>query len=366
MNPSVHIPIDRPQYLELQQLLKEPLLLDPNPGNKQSPLQLTFTMAIQKLPFSSTTTGKEVVKTFASEADGKVILITGASKGGLGAETALSLATANPKKIILTGRSEAKVAPVLEQIKQTDSRIETQFIALELGDQQSVRRAAAEVNASVSKIDILINNAGIMAVEKYAKTADGVESQFGSNHVGPFLFTNLVANKFGENSRVINVTSMGYEASGIRFDDWNFQDGQTYNPWYAYGQSKTANILFAHSLAEKLAKRGAQAYVVHPGLITSSNLMNNVSQEMFMDGWKIAVEANGGKPVAMEEAKPLEAGCSTALVAALDPSLKSQSGAFLRDCNVAQEPLKPHADDAKCAKDLWSLSEQIIGEKFDL
>ncbi|KAL8748617.1 MAG: hypothetical protein Q9184_007184, partial [Pyrenodesmia sp. 2 TL-2023] len=298
--------------------------------------------------------------------NGKVVLITGASKGGLGAETALALATGNPKKIILTGRSEGKITPVLEQIKQINPNIETQFISLELGNQQSVRKAAAEVNASVSKIDILLNNAGIMAVEHYTKTDDGVESQFGSNHVGPFLFTNLIANKLGENSRVINVTSMGYEASGIRFDDWNFQDGKTYNPWYAYGQSKTANILFAHSLAEKLAKKGAQAYVTHPGLITSTNLMSNVSQEMFMDGWKIAVEANGGKPVAMEEAKSLEAGCSTALVAALDPSLKSQSGAFLRDCNVVKEPLKSHADDPKSAKDLWSLSEEIIGEKFDL
>ncbi|KAL8956711.1 MAG: hypothetical protein Q9183_006236 [Haloplaca sp. 2 TL-2023] len=144
------------------------------------------------------------------------------------------------------------------------------------------------------------------------------------------------------------------------------QDGRSYNPWYAYGQSKTANILFAHSLADKLAKRGAQAYVVHPGLITSSNLMNNVSQEMFMEGWKIAVDANGGQPVAMEEAKSLETGCSTTLVAALDPSLISQSGAFLRNCNVVTEPLKSHADDAKSGKDLWSLSEQIIGEKFDL
>ncbi|KAI4192794.1 MAG: hypothetical protein LQ346_004162 [Caloplaca aetnensis] len=323
-------------------------------------------MAIQKTAFSSTTTGKEVVKTFSAQANGKVVLITGASKGGLGAETALALATANPKKIILTGRSEGKIAPVLEQIKQTNPNIETQYISLELGNQQSVRQAAAEVNTSVGKIDILLNNAGIMAVEHYTKTDDGVESQFGSNHVGPFLFTNLIASKLGENSRVINVTSMGYEASGIRFDDWNFQDGKTYNPWYAYGQSKTANILFAHSLAEKLAKKGAQAYVIHPGLITSSNLMSNVSQEMFMDGWKIAVEANGGKPVAMEEAKSLEAGCSTALVAALDPSLKSQSGAFLRDCNVVKEPLKSHADDAKSAKDLWSLSEEIIGEKFDL
>lgn len=180
-------------------------------------------MAVQKMPFSSTTTGKEVVKAFASEADGKVIVITGASKGGLGAETALSLAAANPKKIILTGRSEGKIAPVLEQIKQMNPNIETQFITLELGNQQSVRKAAAEINASVSKIDILINNAGIMAVEKYTKTEDGVESQFGCNHVGPFLFTNLLADKLGENSRVINVTSMGYELSGIRFDDWNFQ-----------------------------------------------------------------------------------------------------------------------------------------------
>ncbi|KAL8866726.1 MAG: hypothetical protein Q9174_006124 [Haloplaca sp. 1 TL-2023] len=159
---------------------------------------------------------------------------------------------------------------------------------------------------------------------------------------------------------------MGYEVSSIRFDDWNFQDGNTYNPWFAHGQSNTASILFTHSLADRLAKKSAQAYVVHPGLITSSNLMNNVSQEMFMDGWKIAVEANGGQPVAMEEVKSLGTGCSTTLVAALDPSLSSQSGAFLRDCNVVTERLKSHADDPQSANDLWSLSEQIIGEKFDL
>lgn len=223
MTTSVHIPINQAQYLELQKLLIENRSEDPISPENSSSLELVFNMAIQKVPFSSTTTGKEVVKAFAAQVNGKVILITGASKGGLGAETALSLATANPKKIILTGRSEGKIAPVLEQIKQINPNIETQFVALELGNQQSVRKAAAEVNASVSKIDILINNAGIMAVEKYAKTDDGVESQFGSNHVGPFLFTNLIANKFGENSRVINVTSMGYEASGIRFDDWNFQ-----------------------------------------------------------------------------------------------------------------------------------------------
>ncbi|KAL8661258.1 MAG: hypothetical protein Q9202_005742 [Teloschistes flavicans] len=339
-------------------------------------------MAIQKSIFSSTTTGKDVIKAFASEVEGKVIVITGGSRGGLGAETAISLAAANPGRIILTGRNQGKVTPVIEQMKQLNSSIAIQFISLELGDQRSVRKAAAEINASVSRIDILINNAATMAIEEYTKTVDGIESQFGSNHIGPFLLTNLLADRLGEDSRVVNVTSLAYEASGIRFDDWNFADGQTYNPWFAYGQSQTANILFTHSLAEKLARKGAQAYVVHPGLITSSNLHNNVSQEMFMEGWKIAVEANGGKPVAMEEPKSLEAGCSTTLVAALDPSIKSipsshviiyfvrltewiaQSGAFLRDCTIVKEPLKPHADDPKCAKDLWALSEEIVGQDF--
>ncbi|KAI4234024.1 MAG: hypothetical protein LQ352_008202 [Teloschistes flavicans] len=306
-------------------------------------------MAIQKSTFSNTTTGKDVIKAFASEVEGKVIVITGGSRGGLGAETAISLAAANPGRIILTGRNQGKVTPVIEQMKQLNSSIAIQFISLELGDQHSVRKAAAEINASVSRIDILINNAATMAIEEYTKTVDGIESQFGSNHIGPFLLTNLLADRLGEDSRVVNVTSLAYEASGIRFDDWNFADGQTYNPWFAYGQSQTANILFTHSLAEKLARKGAQAYVVHPGLITSSNLHNNVSQEMFMEGWKIAVEANGGKPVAMEEPKSLEA---------------AQSGAFLRDCTIVKEPLKPHADDPKCAKDLWALSEEIVGQDF--
>lgn len=222
MISPVHIPIGRSQYLELQQLLKEPLLPDPNSELQPSPLLLTFTMAIQKSTFSNTTTGKDVIKAFASEVEGKVIVITGGSRGGLGAETAISLAAANPGRIILTGRNQGKVTPVIEQMKQLNSSIAIQFISLELGDQHSVRKAAAEINASVSRIDILINNAATMAIEEYTKTVDGIESQFGSNHIGPFLLTNLLADRLGEDSRVVNVTSLAYEASGIRFDDWNF------------------------------------------------------------------------------------------------------------------------------------------------
>ena len=191
--------------------------------------------------FSKTTTGKEVVKAFATEVDGKTckfskmsicypiallmipkVVVTGASKGGLGAEAILALATANPKLIILAGRSEAKIAPVMEQVKELNPKTQTQFVKMELGNLASLRETAKEISNSIDQIDVLINNAGVMAVEKYDTTDDGIESQLGFNHVGPFLLTNLLISKLGDGSRVVNVTSTGYEMSGIRFDDWNF------------------------------------------------------------------------------------------------------------------------------------------------
>ena len=134
----------------------------------------------------------------------------------------LALATANPKHIVLAGRTESKITPVLEQVTELNPKIKTQFVKVELGNLPSIRETAKEISASVDKIDILINNAGVMAVEKYEKTDDGIESQFGFNHVGPFLLTNLLVPKLEKGSRVVNVTSTGYELSGVRFDDWNF------------------------------------------------------------------------------------------------------------------------------------------------
>lgn len=190
--------------------------------------------------FSRTTTGKEVVAAFAKEVEGKtstynhllkhgaqltktfLVIVTGASKGGLGEQTCLALAHGHPKQLILAGRTESKIAPVVEEVKKISPSTAAHFVKLDLNDLSSVRKTAAEINGMVEKIDILINNAGVMATETYTKTVDGIEHQFGANHIGPFLLTNLLMDKIGNGARIVNVTSMGYEAAGIRFDDWNF------------------------------------------------------------------------------------------------------------------------------------------------
>ena len=155
-----------------------------------------------------------------------IVIITGASKGGIGAATATSLAGGNPGHLILAGRSEAKVLPVIEEIKKVNPEVKSTFVKLDLADQSSTRSAAKEINSIVDKIDILINNAGVMAVDEFKTTTEGIELQFGSNHIGPFLLTNLLLEKVvkaGKDARIVNVTSTGYELCGVSYDDWNFK-----------------------------------------------------------------------------------------------------------------------------------------------
>ena len=153
----------------------------------------------------------------------KTVVITGTSEGGLGAQTALSLAHAQPAEILLLGRTESKIKPVISQLAEINPSVRTSFIPVDLADLSSVRTAAQHINAMVVKIDVLINNAGIMAVKDYTETKDGFESQFGANHLGHFLLTNLLIGKIANGGRIINLTSMGYESEEIRFDDYNFQ-----------------------------------------------------------------------------------------------------------------------------------------------
>jgi NAD(P)-dependent dehydrogenase (short-subunit alcohol dehydrogenase family) len=151
-------------------------------------------------------------------------VITGPSQGGLGAETAISLAKASPALLILAGRSESKAIPVINQIAESSPDVKVKFITLDLGSQKSVRNAAAQINALAAKIDLLINNAAIMACP-YAKTDDGIESQFATNHIGHFLLTKLLMEKIlvaGTGSRIVNVSSSAIRGT-IRFDDYNFQ-----------------------------------------------------------------------------------------------------------------------------------------------
>ncbi|MCJ1402273.1 hypothetical protein MMC11_005493 [Xylographa trunciseda] len=275
--------------------------------------------------FSVASTGADVVAAFPDRLAGKTVLITGASVGGLGAVTALALANGHPKALILAGRTECKVSPVVQEIHKLNPAIEVSFLQLDLTDHASVKRAAAEVAAKVEKLDVLINNAGVMAVKDFEKTKEGIETQFAANHVGHFLLTGLVMGKLskaGKEAREVNVSSVGYTLGEVRLEDWNFKDGKEYDAWKAYGQAKSANITFAQSLADRLKESGGQAYSAHPGFVPESKLQSNaaVTMELFMQGLELSEERHGVPPV-MEAPKTLEQGCATQVWAVLCPEI---------------------------------------------
>lgn len=174
--------------------------------------------------FGHSTTGAEVVEHFKERVKGKAILITGPSDGGIGAETALSLAAGCPACIILAGRSLPKTQSVIDRINRAYPDVETKVITLDLSSQRAIRGTAASINESIQSIDILINNAAIMACP-FAKTADGIESQFGTNYMGHFLLTNLIMERLiaGQGARIVNVSSSGHRMSDVQLDDWNFE-----------------------------------------------------------------------------------------------------------------------------------------------
>ncbi|KAH8799130.1 hypothetical protein F5884DRAFT_825379 [Xylogone sp. PMI_703] len=311
------------------------------------------------------TTADEVVEAFAERVKGKTIIITGPGKGGLGAETAVSLAKASPALLILAGRTESKIAPVIAEINKINPHLRVKFVSLNLGSQKSVHSAAAEINAAVEKIDILINNAGIMACP-YSKSVEGIEIQFATNHIGHFLLTRLLMDKIfvaGPGARIVNVSSSALRGS-IRFDDYNFQDGAVYEPWDAYGQSKISNVVFSRALARKLKNRGVLSFSLHPGSIPSGlqvhAFSSGKSREELIAEAKAAA-ARDGRTFVVDPLKTLQQGAATIVVAALDPSIEPQSGAYLRDGDVYSDQAFTSEEDQE---KLWALSEELTGKKF--
>jgi NAD(P)-dependent dehydrogenase (short-subunit alcohol dehydrogenase family) len=193
-------------------------------------------------------------------------VITGPSVKSLGAGAALGLATGKPKQLILVGRSKSKIQPVIEEIMSSNPDVEATFVEINLLDHSSVRTGADTIKGITGEIHGMINCAGIMAVEKYQESNDGIESQFATNHVSHFLLTNLLKDELANGKAVVvNVSSSGYELADINYDDVNFRGGMDYNSWIAYSQGKTANILFSVSLADKGRKYGIAAFAVNPG-----------------------------------------------------------------------------------------------------
>ena len=175
--------------------------------------------------YDQTTKGSVLIKDFADNIKGKVILVTGCSPGGIGALYATAIAPASPAVIILAGRTTESIAPTEKAIQEANPAVKTKLLVVDLGSFKSVRRAAEEVNAweDVPHIDLLVNNAGIMACP-YGVTEDGFEKQFGTNHLGHFLLTNLIMDKIlkSKTPRVVSVSSGGHRFNPIRWGDYNF------------------------------------------------------------------------------------------------------------------------------------------------
>ena len=175
--------------------------------------------------WNAATNAEEVAAALSSSIAGKTVLVTGVSPGGLGAHFLKVIAPYGPKLLILAGRSLAKCAETAKELEAARPGITTRTLELDLSSQAQVRKAAAEVLSWPEPIDVLVNNAAVMATP-YEKTVDGLELQFGTNHIGHFLFTNLIMPKLLASlngPRVVNVSSGGHRFSDIRWDDLGFQ-----------------------------------------------------------------------------------------------------------------------------------------------
>lgn len=289
-------------------------------------------MAAQSpLPYNrQNATASGIAADNASSIAGKVVLTTGVSPGGLGAQFVETIAKYKPTLLILAGRTPSKVQATAEKIKSdpASAGVETRVLALDLASQKQIREAAKEVLAYPENIDVVVNSAGVMA-GPYKTTEEGIENQFGSNHIGHFLFTNLIMSKIlaSKNPRIVNVSSDGHRLGPVRFDDWNFQDGKAYDQWQAYGQSKASNILFTKALAQKLGSKGLRAYALHPGVTFGTSLGPGLGEADFA-----ALKARDkeiGDPLGEDDAsfdlKTLDECSATHVVAAFDPRLEGRT-----------------------------------------
>ncbi|MEC7421578.1 MAG: SDR family NAD(P)-dependent oxidoreductase [Pseudomonadota bacterium] len=298
---------------------------------------------------------------------GRTALVTG-GYSGLGRETARALA-ARGAHIILAGRDATKLSAASDEIAdQTGATIDT--LVCDLASLDSVRAAAKEALQRFDKIDLLINNAGVMACP-LQRTADGFEMQFGTNHLGHFLLTNLLLPLIekGEEPRIVNLSSRGHHITGVDFDDPNF-DSRTYDPWLAYGQSKTANILFAVGLERRLGDRGIHAYSLHPGGI-HTNLGRHMSEEetaALIERIRKTAEESGEEP---QPFKTIPQGAATTCWVATSDELTGRGGLYCEDCHVAEQDdedamggVRSYAVDSAKAEQLWTMSERMVGETF--
>jgi len=310
--------------------------------------------------FHARSTGGEVLA--GVDLAGKTAIVTG-GYSGIGLETTRALAAAGAR-VVVPVRSPEKAAKNLAGIEG-----DVRSAPMDLGDLGSVRTFAEAMLGELDRLDLLVNNAGIMACPE-ARVGPGWESQFGVNHMGHFALTRALWPLLDKTpgTRVIALSSTGHKISDIRWDDLHFERDE-YNKWKAYGQAKTANALFANALSRRLRPTGGLAFAVHPGGIFTPLQRHLPEQEQIALGWL----DEDGQPSEMAKAgfKTPEQGCSTTLWAATSALLAAKPGVYCEDCDIAEptDPnsptaryrgVDPHACSDESAERLWTISEELL------
>jgi NAD(P)-dependent dehydrogenase (short-subunit alcohol dehydrogenase family) len=311
--------------------------------------------------FGAASTTEDVLSGF--DLRGKRILVTGVS-AGIGVETARSLAT-HGAQVVGAARDLDKAKAALDG--------SVAVVALDLASLKSVRACADELLAKGEPFDVVIANAGVMATP-FGHTADGFETQFGTNHLGHFVLVNRIAPLMRAGSRLINLSSSGHRFANVDLQDPNFER-TPYEPFVAYGRSKTANILFAVAFDHRHRGRGIRAAAVHPGAIMTElgRHMEQSQLQAMVDNMNKQLAAEGKGPF---QWKTIPQGAATSVWAGLVAPADEIGGRYCENCHVGKivaddvtispvsEGVRGYALDPAAAEALWKKSEELVGESF--
>jgi NAD(P)-dependent dehydrogenase (short-subunit alcohol dehydrogenase family) len=321
--------------------------------------------------FGATSTTDDVLS--GVNLKGQRILVTGVS-AGIGVETARSLA-AHGAQVIGTARDLTKAKAATGQVRKDAAAKGGSFelVELDLANLKSVRACADGLLAKGEAFDVVIANAGVMATP-FGHTTDGFETQFGTNHLGHFVLVNRIASLIRDGGRLVNLSSAGHRYANVDLNDPNFEH-TPYEPFVAYGRSKTANILFAVAFDKLHRDRGVRAAAVHPGGIKTElgryvepgrmeNVVNEINQQL---------AAQGKGPF---QWKSIPQGAATSVWAAVVAPADEIGARYCENCHVGKtvpddttitavsEGVRGYALDAKNAEALWKKSEELVGESF--
>ncbi|HVJ51051.1 MAG TPA: SDR family NAD(P)-dependent oxidoreductase [Aliidongia sp.] len=321
--------------------------------------------------FGATSTTDEVLA--GVSLTGKRVLVTGVS-AGIGVETARALA-AHGAHVVGAARDLDKARKATAQVRDDAGTGGGRFelIELDLGNLASVRACADALNAKAEPFDLVIANAGVMATP-FGHTADGFETQFGTNHLGHFVLVNRIASLLRDGARLVNLASSGHRFADVDLDDPNFER-TAYDPFLGYGRSKTANILFAVAFDRRHRGRGVRAAAVHPGGIHTElgRHMGQAQLEALIAQLSADLVAEGKPPFAF---KTIPQGAATSVWTGVVAPADAIGGRYCENCHVSEivpdgvtisavsEGVRSYALDPTHAEALWKKSEEMVGERF--